>query len=244
MLAALPVLVGLQLLLAFVEELRYTFGTDPCGASLPGQQNAARQHDGCLFASLRLQAVLRIRAERKEWWRNAQEVSRISGNREGEVRFPSRLKSKKTILDRKSMLREVFQEIHRSFIELDRQHFRDTGGIRVEFGAGVAPIRDTDPSLLATDVVRSPELDRVLDAQAMHLPASSVHAFYGQNCFHHFPKPARFFEEVIRVVKTRRRVYSGSAISRPVCLLPFQADVQHRGFDKQMPGWNVPWKAR
>ena len=152
----------------------------------------------------------------------------------------SRLKSHKTILDRKFMLREVFQEIHRSFIELDRQHFRDTGGIRVELGAGVAPIRDTDPNVLATDVVSSPELDRVLDAQAMDLPASSVHAFYGQNCFHHFPEPARFFEEVIRVVRPGGGFILVEPYHGPFASFLFKRMFSTEGFDKQMPGWNVP----
>lgn len=152
----------------------------------------------------------------------------------------TRLQSHKAVLDRKPMLREVFQEIHRSFLELDRKYFLDTGGIRVELGAGVAPIRDTDPNVLATDVVHSSELDRVLDAQAMDLPAGSVHALYGQNCFHHFPQPARFLDEVIRVV----RPGGGFILVEPYYGLfasfLFKRMFSTEGFDKQMPGWNIP----
>jgi SAM-dependent methyltransferase len=152
----------------------------------------------------------------------------------------TRLKSHKAVLDRKSMLREVFQEIHWSFIELDRQYFLDTGGTRIELGAGVAPIRDTYPDVLATDVVSSPELDRVLDAQAMDLPASSVHALYGQNCFHHFPEPARFFDEVIRVVKPGGGFILVEPYHGPIASFLFKRMFSTEGFDKQMPGWNVP----
>src|SRR5882757_330128 len=112
-----------------------------------------------------------------------------------DVDSSTRLDSHKAVLQRKTMLQEVFREMHRLFLDLDRQYFRDTGGMRVELGAGVAPVRDSDPSVLATDIVASSDLDRVLDAQAMDLPANSVHALYGQNCFHHIPEPARFFNE-------------------------------------------------
>ncbi len=152
----------------------------------------------------------------------------------------TRLQSHKAVLDRKPMLREVFQEIHRSFLELDRQHFIDTGGMRVELGAGVAPIRETDPDVLATDVVDSPDLDRVLDAQAMDLPADSVHALYGQNCFHHFPEPARFFDEVIRVVRPGGGFILVEPYHGPIAAFLFKRMFSTEGFDKEMPGWNVP----
>lgn len=152
----------------------------------------------------------------------------------------TRLKSHKAVLDRKVMLREVFREIHQVFIDLDRRYFLDTGGSRIELGAGVAPIRDTDPNVLATDVVSSPELDRVLDAQAMDLPANSVHAFYGQNCFHHFPEPARFFDEVMRVVKPGGGFILVEPYHGPIASFLFKRMFRTEGFDKDMPGWNVP----
>jgi hypothetical protein len=107
----------------------------------------------------------------------APEISQV------DVDSSTRLNSHKAVLQRKPMLQEVFRELHGLFLDLDRRYFRSTGGMRVELGAGVAPVRDTDPGVLATDIVASPDLDRVLDAQAMDLPDNSVHAFYGQNCF-------------------------------------------------------------
>jgi SAM-dependent methyltransferase len=151
-----------------------------------------------------------------------------------------RLQSHKTVLARKAMLREVFQEMHRQFLALDRQYFRETGGLRVELGAGVAPIKDTDPDVLATDIVPAPFLDRVLDAQKMDLPDASVHAFYGQNCFHHFPEPARFFDEIVRVVKPGGGVILIEPFHGPFAAFLFKRLFRTEGFDKTMPGWNVP----
>jgi SAM-dependent methyltransferase len=152
----------------------------------------------------------------------------------------TRLDSHRAILKRKVMLKEVFQELHRVFLSLDKQYFMETGGSRIELGAGVSPIRDTDPAVVATDVVAAPDLDRVLDAQAMDLPANSVHAFYGQHCFHHFPDPAKFFEEVIRVVKPGGGFILIEPYHGPIASLVFKRLFATEGFDKEMPGWNVP----
>ena len=53
--------------------------------------------------------------------------------------------------------------------------------------------------VLATDVITAPHLDRVINAEAMDFPDKSVKVIYGQNCFHHFPHPGRFFHELDHV---------------------------------------------
>jgi SAM-dependent methyltransferase len=164
----------------------------------------------------------------------APEVSQV------DVDSSTRLNSHKVVLQRKPMLQEVFRELHWLFLDLDRRYFRSTGGMRVELGAGVAPVRDTDPGVLATDIVESPDLDRVLDAQAMDLPDTSVHAFYGQNCFHHFPEPASFFNEVLRVVKPGGGIILIEPYHGLFASFLFKRLFRTEGFDKSMPGWNVP----
>lgn len=105
------------------------------------------------------------------------------------------------ILKQKPMLKEVFTEFHKIMLGLDGKHLDQTGGTKIELGAGVFPIKRTFDDVLATDVVASPDIDLVVDAMAMDLPDESVHALYGQNCFHHFSDPDRFFREALRVLK-------------------------------------------
>ena len=64
---------------------------------------------------------------------------------------------------------EVFREDHELVMDVDRRTFGSTPGLRIELGAGVAPVSMSFPEVLATDVVDGPGLDRVLDAQAMDL---------------------------------------------------------------------------
>ncbi len=151
----------------------------------------------------------------------------------------NRLKLHRQMLEKKRMLREVFTGFHHSFRTLDRQFF--TGqGIEVELGAGVSPMRDSYPEVLATDIVDAPCLDRVINAEAMELADNSVRAIYGQNCFHHFPHPDQFFNELDRVL-----VPGGGAILLEPYYGPFASFLYKRlfrseGFDKHYPSWETP----
>ncbi len=151
----------------------------------------------------------------------------------------NRLGVHQKILAAKPMLRSVFVEFHRLFDQLDRLHLSGEG-LRVELGAGIAPMRDTYPDVLATDVVPGLHLDRILNAEDMDLVDGSVRVFFGQNCFHHFPHPDRFFSELDRVL-----VPGGGAILLEPYYGPFAEFLYKRlftteGFDKSYPLWDVP----
>jgi SAM-dependent methyltransferase len=142
------------------------------------------------------------------------------------------------VLARKPMLAAVFRECHELMLRVDRRTFGDTPGLRVELGAGVAPISGTFPDVLATDVVPGPGLDRVLDAQDMDLPDGSVRALYGQNCFHHLPDPLAFLTEAERVVAPGGGVLLIEPYYGPVASLMFERLFASEDFDKAMPGWS------
>lgn len=156
-----------------------------------------------------------------------------------DVNDNDRLEAHRKMLSGKPLLKEVFKEFHHSFRQIDEKHFTGTGQ-RVELGAGIAPVRDSYPDVLATDVVYSPRLDQVLDSENMSLADSSVRAIYGQNCFHHFPHPDRFFTELDRVLSP-----GGGAILLEPYYGPFASFLYKRlfkteGFDKAYPSWETP----
>lgn len=142
-------------------------------------------------------------------------------------------------LARKRMLREVFTEFHHLFLDTDKR-FLTADGLKIELGAGVAPVRNSYPDVLATDVVAVPHLDRTLDAEAMDLPDVSVRAFYGQNCFHHFSNPCRFFDELERTLLPG----GGAILIEPyygiLATFLFKRLFKTEGFDKSYPSWNTP----
>jgi len=155
-----------------------------------------------------------------------------------DVDSPDRLAVHAAVLASKPMLAAVFRECHELLLDVDRRTFGDTPGLRVELGAGVAPVAMTFPDVLATDVVPGPGLDRVLDAQDMDLPDGSVRALYGQNCFHHLPDPLRFLTEAERVIAPGGGVILIEPYYGPVASAVFKRLFASEEFDKAMPGWS------
>lgn len=158
---------------------------------------------------------------------------------EMDVDGESRLELHRKMLEKKRMLREVFAEFHHLFRRLEQQ-FLSGDGAKVELGAGVSPMRDSYPEVLATDVVDAPHLDKVVNAEAMDFKDQSVKVIYGQNCFHHFPHPDRFFQELNRVL-----VQGGGAILLEPYYGPFATFLYKRlfrteGFDKNFSSWDTP----
>jgi SAM-dependent methyltransferase len=110
-----------------------------------------------------------------------------------------RISIHKKILSKKRMIRDVFNEFHFEMLRLASKHFVISKG-EIELGAGVYPVKNTKPGVLATDILPASHLDRTLDAQNMDLKDESISVIYGQNCFHHFPEPELFFKEISRVL--------------------------------------------
>jgi SAM-dependent methyltransferase len=154
-----------------------------------------------------------------------------------DVDSPERMVAHREILEEKPVLKNVFHDFHHQIMRLDEKYFDGGEGLRIELGAGVCPIKESYPDVLSTDVVPSDGLDRVIDAQNMDVDDCSVRAIYGQNCFHHFPDPSRFFEELQRVL-----VPGGGAIliepyHGPVGSFLFKRLFSSEGFDKHADSW-------
>ena len=62
----------------------------------------------------------------------------------------------------------------------------------MELGSGGVALRGTFPDLLATDIIQSDALDRVLNAEEMDFKNEEVRTVFGQNVFHHIGDPEIF----------------------------------------------------
>jgi SAM-dependent methyltransferase len=164
---------------------------------------------------------------------------RISGLEDIDVDGAERLLAHEKILASKPMLQKVFSDFHHLFRRLDERHLTGAGQ-RIELGAGVAAIRNSYPDVLATDIVPSDQLDRTLNAQDMDLGDGSVRAIYGQNCFHHFPQPELFFDELERVLAPGGGAILLEPYYGPIASWMFPRLFATEGFDKTFPSWETP----
>lgn len=162
-----------------------------------------------------------------------QAISSIDINEE------SRLKLHASMFEKKRLLQDVFKEFHFLFNSLACRFFSGSG-IEVELGAGVAPMRNSFPKVLATDIVNAAHLDRVINAEAMNFADASIKAIYAQNCFHHFSHPDRFFNELDRVLISG----GGAVLIEPYhglfASFLFKRLFRTEGFDKTVQSWDTP----
>jgi len=150
-----------------------------------------------------------------------------------------RLELHRVMLQRKRMLRVVFAEFHHLCKSLDRR-FLSGKGMEIELGAGIAPMRESYADVVATDVMESPQSDRILDAEAMDLADNSVRTIYGQNCFHHFPHPDRFFKELVRVLTPGGGAILLEPYYGPAATFMYKRLFATEGFDKTYHSWDTP----
>lgn len=151
----------------------------------------------------------------------------------------NRLELHRKMLEKKRMLREVFTEFHHLFRKLECK-FLTGVGTEVELGAGVAPMRDSYPEVMATDIVDAPHLDKVVNAEAMDFPDQSVKAVYGQNCFHHFPHPDQFLHELDRVLAPGGGAILLEPYYGPLATFLYKRLFRTEGFDKSYASWETP----
>lgn len=150
-----------------------------------------------------------------------------------------RLSEHRRILENKPLTKAVFKEFHDQIDSFDKKYLSGQG-IRVELGAGVAAMKSSYPDVLSSDIVPSEELDMVIDAGAMPMTDSSVRTVIGQNCFHHFPEPQKFLDELDRVLEVGGGAILIEPYYGPLSKFLYKRLFATEGFDMDFPSWNTP----
>jgi SAM-dependent methyltransferase len=65
-----------------------------------------------------------------------------------------------------------------------------------------------------------------------------VRTLFGQNCFHHFPDPEKFFSEAARVINPGGGIILIEPYYGPAATLVYKRLFTTEGFDKHAPRWN------
>ncbi len=150
----------------------------------------------------------------------------------------ARLKAHAVILARKRMIADVFKEMNQTFLALEATYLKGSG-LRIELGAGVFPLRLTDPDVKSSDVVPSAQLDLVVDAQQMQFNDGELKTLFCQNCFHHFPEPRRFFREARRVLAPGGGILLIEPYHGAMASFVYKRLFASENFDKRAGAWEV-----
>lgn len=138
----------------------------------------------------------------------------------------------------KRLLRSAFQTFYTTLARCCDAYF-PVEGMELELGSGAGFFKEVRPGLVTSDVRKSKNIDRNLDALAMDLSDGSVRCIYAINVFHHLSSPDAFFKELSRVLKPG----GGALLIEPHNGF-FSAWLHTRlhkteFFDPHMPGWEA-----
>lgn len=106
------------------------------------------------------------------------------------------LSKHRRVWQNKPVLRRIYNE--EFFARLLSR--RAPGGISVEVGGGPGFFKEFLPSVVCTDLIPSPWLDAVVDAQRLPFRSSSISNVFGLDMLHHLAQPMMFLNEVQRVL--------------------------------------------
>ncbi len=100
--------------------------------------------------------------------------------------------------------KKVLREIYHNFYERIQAFLKD--GVTLEIGGGTGNLKEYAPNVISSDIIDSPWLDCVFDAQSMPFKDNSVTNIVAIDVLHHIEFPIRFFNEANRVLKNGGRI--------------------------------------
>ncbi len=96
----------------------------------------------------------------------------------------------------KAIYSDLFREIQRCMIP----------GRTIEIGGGAGMFKEFAPDIINTDIMWTPQLDLVADAQRLPFASASVSNLVAFDVLHHIEFPVLFFREAERVLAEKGRI--------------------------------------
>ena len=104
------------------------------------------------------------------------------------------------IWQEKPVLKAIYQDFY------DRIVKHSVKGTTLEIGGGTGNLKEYLPGVISTDIIPSPWLDCVCDAQALPLADNSLSNIVAIDVLHHIERPIRFFQEAARLLHPGGRI--------------------------------------
>jgi SAM-dependent methyltransferase len=139
------------------------------------------------------------------------------------------------LIREKPFLRMLYDRFYDEFVSA---HSSAPDGVRLEVGAGGGFLDELIPDLVTIDLRPGAKVSLVASALDIPLAAGSTGAIFMLNVLHHLPDPARFFEEVDRVLVPGGRVAIVEPFVSYFSRLVFR-NLHHEPFEPDRSGWET-----
>ncbi len=137
----------------------------------------------------------------------------------------SRLREHRDVWVRKPGLRAVYADYHRRLLDAV-----PNAGPVLEIGGGSGNFRDMAPNAISVDLAASPWVDVCCDAHALPFEDGSFAGVVMLDVLHHLARPAAFFTEAARVLRSGGRLAMVEPGMTPLSR-PFYTYLHHEPVD-------------
>lgn len=130
--------------------------------------------------------------------------------------------------------RPLVRRLYLDWFKLLGSRLASVPGASIELGSGIGRFHREFPSIMATDVERTPWAKDVVDAEALPYADGTVSNLVLIDVFHHLGRPARFLDEARRVLVPGGRVLILDPYCSPVSTLAYRR-FHHEQTELQAP---------
>jgi SAM-dependent methyltransferase len=139
------------------------------------------------------------------------------------------------LIREKPLLNRLYR---RYYAEFEEASGRAAAGARLEIGSGGGFLGELIPGLISVDLRPGADVDLAASALELPLADGRIGAIFMLNVLHHLPDPARFFEEVDRVLVPGGRVAIVEPFVSYFSRLVFR-NLHHEPFEPDRSGWET-----
>ena len=141
----------------------------------------------------------------------------------------------RNIIRKKGFLHKLFLEHYGIF----KENIKDIpDGLKIELGSGGGFLKEVINDVITSDILKLPDVDKVIFAEKIPYPDESVAAFFLLGTLHHIKEPDKFFSEVSRCLKPGAKVIMIEPNNTPFSRFFFK-HIHHEQFDEKKDSWQV-----
>lgn len=101
----------------------------------------------------------------------------------------------------KKLLRSAYNTFYKQ-MSLTCDKYFTTTGLEIELGSGTGFFQNIRNTIVTSDIRKGIKCDMSIDATNMDIKNETIKCFFAINVFHHISYPTKFFNELIRTLKT------------------------------------------
>lgn len=140
------------------------------------------------------------------------------------------------IILNKKFLKNLYTEWYYSFIKITKNL---PSGHLIEIGSGGGFLKQIDPSIITSDILKLPDCDMVFSAEKMPFEDKSVSAIFMIDVLHHIPDSKLFFAEAQRVLNTGGIIFMIEPANTFFSRIIFK-NIHHEPFNTEVTEWKFP----